>query len=350
MPVVNYHTVNGQMVGQSTGSTFTQYLTDALGSVTATVNGKRVTNTYRYKPYGERLAKNGTGADPDFQWTGDTGSRVTGRSRAEQYNRARHYGTGQASWTTVDRLWPDEFQYLYTNMIPTSYIDPSGSRRDYRSGNTIPAGAPGGPPRQIWGPPYPVFPPRLPSPTYPPRSGPIGWPGGNGGQRTGGGLIMPPWIQPPFPSRPLPSPGLPGMGASVRPCFETWTYPLPKEGDRPRFDPVTAPLGTVIDPCHELRSTKARRCPEGQGGKSGFVRRCLSQPRPDRAKCDQYKMYIREWGACCDAREDELRWRCLDNLESIPGHENQLAGCRNAEMQCAKVYRQYCRGRYYPDH
>lgn len=100
MPVVNYHTVNGQMVGQSTGTTFTQYLTDALGSVTATVNGKRVTNTYRYKPYGERLAKTGSGPDPDFQWTGGTGSRVTGRSRAEQYNRARHYGTSQASWTS----------------------------------------------------------------------------------------------------------------------------------------------------------------------------------------------------------------------------------------------------------
>lgn len=126
MPVVNYHTVNGQMVGQSTGTTFTQYLTDALGSVTATVNGKRVTNTYRYKPYGERLAKTGTGPDPDFQWTGDTGSRVTGRSRADQYNRARHYGSSQASWTTADPIWPIQSQFLYCGLRPTWVLDPTG--------------------------------------------------------------------------------------------------------------------------------------------------------------------------------------------------------------------------------
>ena len=129
MPVVNYHTVNGQMVGQSTGTTFTQYLTDALGSVTATVNGKRVTNTYRYKPYGERLAKTGSGPDPDFQWTGDTGSRVTGRSRAEQYNQARHYGTRQASWGTLDPIWPMSKAYLYVDGNPVSWIDPTGLYR-----------------------------------------------------------------------------------------------------------------------------------------------------------------------------------------------------------------------------
>ncbi len=127
MPVVNYHTVNGQLVGQSTGTEFTQYLTDALGSVTATVNGKRVTNTYRYKPYGERLAKTGTGPDPAFQWAGDTGSRVTGRSWAEQYNQARHYGTRQSSWTSVDAIWPMQSAYLYASSSPTVRIDPQGN-------------------------------------------------------------------------------------------------------------------------------------------------------------------------------------------------------------------------------
>ncbi|ARU43082.1 hypothetical protein CCB81_02510 [Armatimonadetes bacterium Uphvl-Ar2] len=126
MPVVNYHTVNGQMVGQSTGTTFTQYLTDALGSVTATVNGKRVTNTYRYKPYGERLAKTGVGPDPNFQWTGDTGSRVTGRTWAEQYNQARHYGARQASWTSVDPIWPMSKSHIYVEGNPTSMTDPTG--------------------------------------------------------------------------------------------------------------------------------------------------------------------------------------------------------------------------------
>lgn len=349
MPVVNYHTVNGQMVGQSTGTTFTQYLTDALGSVTATVNGKRVTNTYRYKPYGERLSKTGSGPDPDFQWTGDTGSRVTGRTRAEQYNRARHYGTNQASWTSVDDSWPDESPYIYTDMNPTGFVDPLGNRRSPRGGNTIPVGAPGGPPAQIWAPAFPVFPPR-PAPSFPPRSGPIMWPGVGGGQRSGGGFVRPPWVQPPHPALPLPGPVFPNTGSLGTPCMYSWPYDLPKEGERPRFDPVISPWESDPDPCTELRNTKKRRCPEGQGGKSGFVRSCYSQPTPDKATCDRYKMYLREWPACCDAREDELRWRCLDDLTSIPGHEKQLIACRNAERNCEKVYARYCRGKFSPHH
>lgn len=45
MSVTNYHTVNGQIMGSSTGATFTPYLTDALGSVTATVSGGSIKNT-----------------------------------------------------------------------------------------------------------------------------------------------------------------------------------------------------------------------------------------------------------------------------------------------------------------
>jgi hypothetical protein len=66
MPVTNYHTVQGRILGESTSGVRTDYLTDALGSVTATVNSAQaVVNTYRYKPYGEQLAKTGSGTDPD---------------------------------------------------------------------------------------------------------------------------------------------------------------------------------------------------------------------------------------------------------------------------------------------
>jgi len=37
MPVTNYHTVNGRIRGESTAGVRTDYLTDALGSVVATV-------------------------------------------------------------------------------------------------------------------------------------------------------------------------------------------------------------------------------------------------------------------------------------------------------------------------
>ena len=55
------------------------YLTDALGSVTATVDQSgTVQNTYRYKPYGDLLAKTGTGNDPKFLWVGSQGYRQRG--------------------------------------------------------------------------------------------------------------------------------------------------------------------------------------------------------------------------------------------------------------------------------
>lgn len=103
MPTTYYHTVNGRLIGETTGTTRTDYLTDALGSVTATMNqSQAIVNTYRYKPYGQLLAKTGSGADPRFMYAGDTGSRTTLLNYAEQYNQARHLGTRQGQWTTVD--------------------------------------------------------------------------------------------------------------------------------------------------------------------------------------------------------------------------------------------------------
>ncbi|HLV81065.1 MAG TPA: hypothetical protein VKT32_12325 [Chthonomonadaceae bacterium] len=82
MPVTNYYSLDGQIIGEkTTGSPRVDYLTDALGSVTATVNqNAQVVNTYRYKPYGALLAKTGIGTDPAFQWVGTQGYRQTGRS------------------------------------------------------------------------------------------------------------------------------------------------------------------------------------------------------------------------------------------------------------------------------
>jgi len=52
MPVKKCVNINGR----------TSYLTDAIGSITATVNSSQaVVNTYRWKRYGDRLAKVGTG-------------------------------------------------------------------------------------------------------------------------------------------------------------------------------------------------------------------------------------------------------------------------------------------------
>jgi len=78
MPMkVTYHTVNGEIKGQTKDGVRTHFLTDALGSVTTTLSDAgQVENTYRYKPYGGLLAKTGVAADPRFMWRGSDGVRT----------------------------------------------------------------------------------------------------------------------------------------------------------------------------------------------------------------------------------------------------------------------------------
>jgi len=125
--VTNYHTVNGQFIGESAAGVRTDYMVDALGSVTGTVNqSAQVVNTYRYKPYGALLAKTGTGADPKMGWVGTLGYRGTGRRQSDYYVRARHYGSVRGRWTTVDPLWPGEATYTYAQASPVNWADTTG--------------------------------------------------------------------------------------------------------------------------------------------------------------------------------------------------------------------------------
>lgn len=127
MATTYYQTLNGRIRGETTSGVRTNYLTDALGTVTATVNASSVVvNTFRYKPYGTQLAKTGAGSDPLFLWTGDLGSRSTGRSYSENYNRARHYGNNISTWSTRDILWPMVGAYTYASSDPIGRSDPSG--------------------------------------------------------------------------------------------------------------------------------------------------------------------------------------------------------------------------------
>jgi hypothetical protein len=66
MAVTTYCTINGEIIGEKVGAgARTDYLTDALGNVTATLNqSASVVNTNRYGPYGRLLARGSKGADP----------------------------------------------------------------------------------------------------------------------------------------------------------------------------------------------------------------------------------------------------------------------------------------------
>jgi len=135
VPVKKYVNVNGRTIAEHPGGVRTAYLTDALGSITATVNSSQVVvNTYRWKPFGDRLAKTGAGADPTLGWVGTYGYRRTQRSRSEYYMLARHYDSIGGRWTTVDPLLYDlpgsssidflEFSYARSN--PPTLLDPTG--------------------------------------------------------------------------------------------------------------------------------------------------------------------------------------------------------------------------------
>jgi RHS repeat-associated protein len=137
MAVTNYHTVNGEIVGETTSGVRTDYLVDALGSVTGTVNqSAQVLNTYRYKPYGALLAKTGTAADPKSQWVGTLGYRATSRAQSDYYIRARHYGSAPGRWTTMDRLWPILPAYQYAESSPAVSVDVWGLQAQRGAGNT----------------------------------------------------------------------------------------------------------------------------------------------------------------------------------------------------------------------
>src|SRR4051812_28055397 len=101
MAVTNYYTVNGEIIGEkAAGGTRVDYLTDALGNVTATMNqSAAIVNTYRYKPYCGQLTKTGVGADPSFRWVGNQGYRQTGKKYSDVYVRARHYDERGGRWT-----------------------------------------------------------------------------------------------------------------------------------------------------------------------------------------------------------------------------------------------------------
>lgn len=130
MAIRHYHTVNGEIIGETTAGERTNYLTDGLGNVTATQNSAgTILATYRYKPFGGLLAKTGAGPDPRFLWVGSFGNRSTGLRLAEHYCLTRHYSWAIAAWGSVDHLWPAELPYAYVSGNPTTFVDVEGSKK-----------------------------------------------------------------------------------------------------------------------------------------------------------------------------------------------------------------------------
>jgi RHS repeat-associated protein len=126
LAVTNYHTINGQIIGESTGGTLTSYLPDALGSVIATAKAGAIKNTYRTTPYGTTTVKTGADPDPRYVYNGTWGYRKTAMPYVDHHIRYRHHEGFTGRWTTMDPLWPHEHPYSYVNGEPIDWIDPWG--------------------------------------------------------------------------------------------------------------------------------------------------------------------------------------------------------------------------------
>ena len=127
MAITSYQTVCGQILSGMTGGVVTTYLSDALGSATATTNAAgAILNLYRHKPYGSRQSKSGSSPDPKYQWVGLPGYRAQALSASDSYVRARHYAAMAGTWTSRDPEWPSEKAYVYSESNPTSLKDPTG--------------------------------------------------------------------------------------------------------------------------------------------------------------------------------------------------------------------------------
>ena len=130
----SYYTLNGEILSESTGGVRLDYLTDALGSVTATLDQTTAaTHRMRYKPYGANLV----GPTLKVGWCGTHGYRGTGlRTVNDFYVRARHYAPKMGQWTTRDPLWPRERAYGYVGGRTTTTRDRLGQGSDEQSGGS----------------------------------------------------------------------------------------------------------------------------------------------------------------------------------------------------------------------
>lgn len=127
MAVTNYLSLGNELIGErELGNSRRNFAVDALGSVTGTIQGSAIENTYAYKPFGEQIQKTGSASDPSFTWVGSGQYKTTRRRSSDVYIRARHYGTGSSRWTTRDPQWPGEPAFQYARANPTTKTDPSG--------------------------------------------------------------------------------------------------------------------------------------------------------------------------------------------------------------------------------
>ncbi|MBN1984566.1 MAG: RHS repeat protein [Chitinivibrionales bacterium] len=122
------YTYGLERISQDRGGTVSYYVADGQGSVRLLTNtAGTVTDTYDYYAFGELLDRTGT-TENSFTYTGEQFDPNAGF----YYLRARWYDPNKGRFTSVDP-WNGEtttpislHRYLYANINPVSYCDPTG--------------------------------------------------------------------------------------------------------------------------------------------------------------------------------------------------------------------------------
>jgi len=124
MGVVNYLTLESEIVSETRGGVESDYIPDTLGSTSKLVTaGGTASNTFLWWPYGEQHSHAGHNPTP-FGFGGTLGYCF--ESWGALYVRKRVYEPNVASWQSVDWLWPQEKAYVYATSNPSTVVDPSG--------------------------------------------------------------------------------------------------------------------------------------------------------------------------------------------------------------------------------
>lgn len=125
MGVVNYLTIDGEIVSETRNGVKSDYIPDPLGSTSKLVNtSQTVTDVFEYWPYGELKLHTGGSGTP-FRFGGTLGY-YTHSPLTRLYVRARWPRVDLGRWQTVDPSWPWQPTYAYSFNRPITLSDPSG--------------------------------------------------------------------------------------------------------------------------------------------------------------------------------------------------------------------------------
>jgi RHS repeat-associated protein len=122
------YTFGDDLLSQDRNNAFSFYLYDGLGSTRGLSNSSgAVTDTYNYEAFGELLNSTGSTAN-DFRFTGEQLDDDLG----QYYLRARRYDPNTGRFTQQDAYMGVNgdpvtlHKYLYANVDPVNYNDPTG--------------------------------------------------------------------------------------------------------------------------------------------------------------------------------------------------------------------------------